>query len=71
MPYRSWCAACVRGRGVADSHEKQTDEEKQRLLGEVGMDYDFPVHEVTGLACVDCDTGAVVPSAVAEWIMWL
>ena len=39
MPYRSWCVACVAGRGVASPHVQSKQE---REKDEIGMDYCFP-----------------------------
>ena len=39
MPYRSWCVACVAGRGVASPHVQS---EQERNKDEIGMDYCFP-----------------------------
>ena len=42
MPYRSWCAHCVRGRGIASPHvEKKDDERKEMRRPVVSMDYCF------------------------------
>ena len=38
-PYRSWCAACVAGRGRADSHVTRPGDEKS--LPVVGVDYGY------------------------------
>ena len=39
LPYRSWCAHCVRAKGRAADHKKQ--EERQRDVREIHMDYCF------------------------------
>ena len=43
MPYRSWCAHCVRGRGIASPHveKKDDDERKEMRRPVVSMDYFF------------------------------
>ena len=44
MPFRSWCTACVQGRSVSSPHMKKTgkkqgEEERERRLPTVAMDY--------------------------------
>ena len=41
MPYRSWCARCVRGRGRAPPHARirEAEDEKLRRRPRVSMDY--------------------------------
>ena len=38
-PYRSWCRACVAGRGRSDGHFTWTNAEKQFPV--IGMDYGY------------------------------
>ena len=38
-PYRSWCRACVAGRGRPDAHFAQTNAEKHFPV--VGIDYGY------------------------------
>ena len=41
VPCRSWCIACVRGRGVAMTHFRNTSADEERLHT-FEMDYCFP-----------------------------
>ena len=43
MPYRAWCAHCVRGRGVSSHHVMRKDypEDSDQRAPVVGMDYAF------------------------------
>ena len=44
---RSWCAACVEGRGVGGQHriEPLEEEERERTTPTVALDYGFLTHE--------------------------
>ena len=80
FPYRSWCAACVGGRGIASPHKqtsKCTDDEGTRRPV-VAMDYFFMNTKgeslATLLAMKDARSGSVfasiVPSkgATEDWV---
>ena len=43
MPYRAWCAHCVRGRGISSHHviRKEGPEERDQRVPVIGMDYGF------------------------------
>ena len=46
--YRSWCAACVEGRGVGGQHRielMEEEEERERTLRFVAFDYGFLTQE--------------------------
>merc|ERR1712155_321583 len=46
LPYRSWCAHCVRGRGRSTAHKRKGDREKDETP-RVAMDY-FYMHSTVG-----------------------
>jgi hypothetical protein len=58
LPYRSWCAHCVRGRGRADDHHQVTE---PREIPLVSIDYLFLGDEaedkLTALSIYDSATG--------------
>ena len=39
LPYRSWCAICVKAHGKEDSHPRRKDKKRDDGLPEVGLDY--------------------------------
>ena len=44
--YRSWCAACVQGRGVGGQHRiEPLEEERERTSPIVAFDYGFVMQE--------------------------
>ena len=45
--YRSWCAACVEGRGVVEQHRTELldEEERERTTPIVAFDYGFLTQE--------------------------
>ena len=59
MPYRIWCAHCVKGRGIATQHKKCNREDKKGV-SQITMDYFFPAKEITCLAVKDVDSQAVM-----------
>ena len=40
-PYRAWCRHCVRARGRNAPHRTRTEEQRERQVPKVGMDYFF------------------------------
>ena len=40
LPYRNWCAACVRGKGVSHGHRK-SEADDDRKVPLIGLDYAF------------------------------
>ena len=42
LPFRSWCAHCVKGKGVAKPHRRERDREEKEYT-EIMMDYMFMV----------------------------
>ena len=62
IPYRSWCAHCVRGRGRSSPHFKGV-EKPQNQLPTIAMDFGFLGEEdrktLTSLAVRDTKTGAI------------
>ena len=47
LPYRSWCAHCVRGRGRSNAHKAKKDEKEEEETPRVVMDY-FYMHSNVG-----------------------
>ena len=47
LPYRSWCAHCVSGRGRSVNHRGKKDEDKDAIIPRVAMDY-FYMHASVG-----------------------
>jgi hypothetical protein len=42
LPFRSWCSACVRGRGKSIAHRRiSTDDRKEEQIPTVSIDYGF------------------------------
>ena len=41
LPFRNWCAHCVKGRGVERAH-KMSEEREEGALPEVHVDFCFP-----------------------------
>ena len=39
LPFRAWCAACVRGRGKSDPHRSKPENQPAALFPAVSMDY--------------------------------
>ena len=68
LPFRSWCEACVKGRGKEEACRKQTKEDDDRGLPEVHFDFCFPKHEDEERMIVLCgrekDTRMTLSSAV-------
>ncbi len=44
VPYRSWCKACVMGKGVNSAHFR-TDKEEEQAVSTVSIDYAFMTHD--------------------------
>ncbi len=44
VPYRSWCKACVMGKGVNSAHFRAEKEEEQ-AVSTVSIDYAFMTHD--------------------------
>ena len=56
LPFRTWCKACVKGRGVSSPHMKvERDDPKASVIS---IDYCFPRSGVTILGAKDSLTGA-------------
>ena len=45
LPFRSWCEACVKGRGKEEACKKRSGEDAEREMPEVHFDFCFPKHE--------------------------
>ena len=68
LPYRSWCADCVAGRGQAPAHGKARED---RELPQVGMDYFYMGHRGAAecLPCIavkDYDSKAIYSHVVQK-----
>jgi len=52
IPYRSWCAHCVRGRGKSAHHPSKTkDEDKANRIPMIEIDYCFQEKRKRDKAC--------------------
>ena len=75
LTFRSWCPACVRGRGLSVGHQKQTEKHEEQVPT-MSMDYFFlgdeaaPANNLPVLMVKDRKSGAVfshpVPSKGVE-----
>ena len=73
LPFRSWCAHCVRGKSTSMHHRHKDDEEEKRVPT-VGIDYAFikksavdeehEMGEVTVMVAKDSRSKAVFPVPV-------